>query len=125
MGKRRIDPMNRVEAELMAHEGKSLASISKELGVSTRTLQRWLRPLRQAGELPMPKEYRPPIPQSVLDEAERMLKDRTGYAETARTLGIGKQNLTRRLPGYALSVEEKVQRARMGQVFNQIPGHLK
>jgi DNA-binding CsgD family transcriptional regulator len=108
----------------LKREKKTSSAIAEELGVSQRSITRWVARAREQGLLPPGRAPVHPLTPEILSRAESMLKDNSGYAQAALTLGVERKNLARRLPGYALSREESLERARMGQRFNRISTHL-
>ncbi len=95
----------------------SPAQVAERLGVSGRQALRYLRDVgADLPNKPQPKPWTPEMEARALV----MLEDRVGYQETARTLGITFDRVKRRFPGYALTNQEKTERATTARIYRDV-----
>lgn len=76
------DTMNQFAA--LDDAGNTTRHIATELGVTTRTIQRW----RQATGRPRRLEPKPPHTSTDREQARRLIEDGCSITETARTIGV-------------------------------------
>lgn len=86
-----------MHANLVAvnHEAPTRA-VAEVFGVSRRTVRRHIGP----------GGVTTPLPAETLAQAKALLEDRTGYIETARTVGCHPETLRRRFPGMGMNKSE-------------------
>lgn len=91
--------------------------VAERLGVSGRQA---LRYLREVGAPVTAKQQPVPWTPELEARALALLEDRVGYQEAGRTLGIDPDRIARRLPGHALTVQEKMERATIGRIYRDV-----
>lgn len=94
------------------------ATVAKRLGVSERSALRYLLAIGVAK--PDESRHFPPWTPELDAQALALLKDRAGYLETARTIGVTERRLSRRFPGYGLTRDESIERAMLARTHRDV-----
>ena len=98
-------------------QGVSKATMAKTLGVTARTVQRYLI---DAG-LVKPHGGTVPMTDEEVEKARLMLEDGASYWQVASTLGRDWATIRRRVPGFhVLTSAEKSERAVLGKQLRRI-----
>lgn len=87
--------------------------VAREVGLSRRQVIRIRHKARGPVAKEPPKAWTPELEAQAL----RLLQDRAGYAEAARTIGFSVNRVSNKFPGYALSRAECMERATTIRMF--------
>lgn len=101
----------------LTRQGMSAVQIADVLGIYPRQVVRD----RLAGGVAKPAILPVDWTDDLISRATELLADGAGYAETAATLGIGAEPLSRRFPGYGLTQAQAQERGKMSALFRKIP----
>lgn len=88
--------------------------LADELGFSVRQANRYINE-RDGRRTPVPVPWTPELRAQAL----AMLEDRAGYSEVARTLGMDPKRIAKAFPGYALTLDESIERAITARTYQQ------
>jgi DNA-binding CsgD family transcriptional regulator len=104
----------REEIVALTQSGRNAREIAERLRISERTVQR-VRAASGCAELSAPR-----LTGSEILTAMEMLEDGASYGEVARTLGRAEQTISRNIPGYFFSKEQKAVAAALGRAMARL-----
>lgn len=106
------------------YPGETDSQAAVRVGVSRRQIHRYRSRLIEAGEIERLRPRAERVSEDVLAHAEALLRDRSGYLEAAKTVGVDEKTLRRHFPDMGLTPQEISDRMMLGRAFNQLPRDL-